>query len=288
MVQPSRTKEVLFDGAASTGPESGGTLATYPSVEAVGEFKLVSSTFNAEYGRSGSGFEVFTTRSGTNQLHGAAYDYFRNNVLDARGFFAAKTPVNRQNEFGVNIGGPVVIPHVYDGHNRTFFYFVYGGFRYRAGQSNQLLSIPTTAYKQGDFSGLTNSSGQIVPIYDPATTRTVNGVVIRDQFPGNIIPANRFSPVSAKILGLYPTPTYPTSLNNFLSVGASQFNRNQYDFKIDHNFTDNSRASVFVYINRESSIDPLLLPQPFSSALDQQRPALWIRANHDWISRRQH
>ena len=123
-------------------------LPTYPSVEAVGEFKLVSSTFNAEYGRSGSGFEVFTTRSGTNQLHGAAYDYFRNNALDARGFFAATTPVNRQNEFGVNLGGPVVIPHVYDGHNRTFFYFVYGGFRYRAGQTNQLLSIPTTAYNR--------------------------------------------------------------------------------------------------------------------------------------------
>jgi hypothetical protein len=280
---PSRTKEVLFDGAASTGPESGGTLATYPSVEAVGEFKLVSSTFNAEYGRSGSGFEVFTTRSGTNQLHGAAYDYFRNNALDARGFFAATTPINRQNEFGVNLGGPVVIPHVYDGHNRTFFYFVYGGFRYRAGQTNQLLSIPTTAYQQGDFSALTNSSGKLVPIYDPDTTRTVNGVVVRDQFPGNIIPQSRFSPVSAKITALYPTPTYASSLNNFLAVGASQFNRNQYDFKIDHNFTDNSRASVFVYINREASIDPLLLPQPFSSALDQQRPAVWIRANHDWI-----
>lgn len=279
----SRTKEVLFDGAGSTGAESGGTLLSYPSVEAVGEFKLVSSTFNAEYGRSGSGFEVFTTRSGTNQLHGAAYDYFRNNVLDARGFFAPTTPVNRQNEFGVNIGGPVVIPHVYNGRNRTFFYFVYGGFRYRAGQTNQLLSIPSLAFRAGNFSQLTDRNGRTVPIYDPATTRIVNGIAVRDQFPNNVIPANRFSQVSANILALYPTPSSPALLNNFLAIGAQQFDRNQYDFKIDHNFSDAHRASVFTYINRENLTDPLLLPQPFSSALLQQRPALWIRANEDWI-----
>jgi hypothetical protein len=280
---PSRAKEVVFDGATATGPESGGTLATYPSVEAIGEFKLVSSTFNAEYGRTGGGFEIFTTKSGANQLHGALYDYLRNNVFDARGFFSTATPVNRQNEFGVNVGGPVFIPKVYNGHNRTFFYFVYGGFRYRAGQTNSLVSVPPAPFKNGDFSQLVDKNGKPVIIYDPSSTRLVNGVTVRDAFPGNTIPATRFSSVSQKILPLLPTPSNSNLTNNFLTVGAQTFDRNQYDFKIDHNFTENNRLSVFTYINRENSIDPLLLPNPLSSALNQSRPALWIRLNHDLI-----
>lgn len=280
---PSRAKEVMFDGATATGPESGGTLATYPSVEAIGEFKLVSSTFNAEYGRTGGGFEIFTTKSGTNQLHGAAYDYLRNNVLDARGFFAKTTPVNRQNEFGVDIGGPVYIPKVYNGRNRTFFYFVYSGFRYRAGSTNSLVSVPPTSFKNGDFSRLVDKNGARVSIYDPNTARVVNGLTVRDPFPNNQIPLQRFSRVSQNILPLLPTPTNGNLTNNFLTVGAQTFDRNQYDFKVDHNFTDNNRLSVFTYINRENNIDPLLLPNPLSSALNQSRPALWIRLNHDYV-----
>jgi len=204
---PSRAKEVVFDGGTASGPESGGTLATYPSVEAIGEFKLVSNTFNAEYGRTGGGFEIFTTKSGTNALHGAAYDYVRNDVFDARGFFSRVTPVNRQNEFGVNLGGPIYIPKVYGGRNRSFFYFVYGGFRYRAGQTNNLISVPPAAFKAGDFSKLVDRNGNLVQIYDPVTTRTVNGAAVRDPFPGNIIPQSRFSSVSKNILPLLPNPT---------------------------------------------------------------------------------
>lgn len=278
---PSRAKEVMFDGATASGPESGGTLATYPSVEAIGEFKLVSSAFNAEYGRTGGGFEIFTTKSGTNQFHGAAYDYLRNNVFDARGFFAIKTPVNRQNEFGINLGGPVSIPKVYNGRNRTFFYFVYSGFRYRAGSTNSLVTVAPTAFKNGDFSQALNGTRGIV--YDPATSRLLNGVTVRDPFPNNQVPIARFSAVSRNILPLLPTPSNGNPTNNFLTIGAQTFDRNQYDFKVDHNFTDNNRLSVFTYINRENNIDPLLLPSPLSSALNQSRPALWIRLNHDYI-----
>ena len=280
---PSRAKEVVFDGGTASGPESGGTLATYPSVEAIGEFKLVSNTFNAEYGRTGGGFEIFTTKSGTNNLHGAAYDYLRNDAFDARGFFSKTTPVNRQNEFGVNLGGPIYIPKVYNGRNRSFFYFVYGGFRYRAGQTNNLISVAPTSFKAGDFSRLVDRSGNVVPIYDPATTRTVNGVIVRDAFPSNIIPQSRFSNVSKNILPYLPLPTNSALSGNFLTVGAQTFDRNQYDFKLDHSFSDNNRLSAFFYINRENSIDPLLLPNPLSGALNQSRPTLWIRLNHDFI-----
>ncbi|MGH9629295.1 MAG: carboxypeptidase-like regulatory domain-containing protein, partial [Bryobacteraceae bacterium] len=123
----SRAKEVLLDGVGSTSPESGGILFTYPSVEAISEFKLLSSNYSAEYGRTGGGFEIFTTKSGTNEFHGALFDYLRNDVFDARGFFAGRTPVNRQNEFGGAIGGPIRIPGLYDGRNKSFFHFVYSG-----------------------------------------------------------------------------------------------------------------------------------------------------------------
>ena len=279
----SRAKEVVFDGGTASGPESGGVLATYPSVEAIGEFKLVSNTFNAEYGRTGGGFEIFTTKSGTNNLHGSAYDYLRNDALDARGFFSRTTPINRQNEFGVNLGGPIYIPKLYKGRNRSFFYFVYGGFRYRAGQTNNLISIAPTSFKVGDFSKLVDRNGNVVPIYDPATTRIVNGVTVRDAFPGNIISPSRFSNVSRNILPLLPNPINGALSGNFLTVGAQTFDRNQYDFKLDHSFTDNNRLSAFFYINRENSVDPLLLPNPLSGALNTSKPTLWIRLNHDYI-----
>ncbi|MCX6620925.1 MAG: carboxypeptidase-like regulatory domain-containing protein, partial [Acidobacteria bacterium] len=132
---PSRGKEVLVDGVASTGIESGGVIpgSARPSVETIGEFKLLRGNFNAEYGRTGGGVEIFTTRSGTNSIHGAAFDFLRNDQFDARGFFQPTVPVNRQNEFGASLGGPVLIPKLYNGRNKTFFFFVYGGYRYRQG-----------------------------------------------------------------------------------------------------------------------------------------------------------
>ena len=131
------------------------------------EFQLLGSNFNAEYGRTGGGFEIFTTKSGTNQFHGAVFDYFRNNVFDSRGFFSPVTPINRQNEYGVAFGGPLWVPKVYDGRTRTFFHFVYSGFRYDASAANTLISVPPLAFRTGDFSSLVNSKGQPVTIYAP-------------------------------------------------------------------------------------------------------------------------
>jgi hypothetical protein len=113
---PSRAKEVLIDGVASTGIESGGVIPGNgrPSVETIGEVKMVRANFNAEYGRTGGGVQIFTTRSGGNDLHGAAFDYLRNDQLDARGFFQRTRQVNRQNEFGATLGGPVLLPKLYN------------------------------------------------------------------------------------------------------------------------------------------------------------------------------
>ncbi|MBS1859132.1 MAG: carboxypeptidase regulatory-like domain-containing protein [Acidobacteria bacterium] len=275
-----RAKEVLVDGAQATGPESGGTVFTYPPVESIGEFKLESSNFSAEYGKTGGGFEVFTTKSGTNQFHGSLFEYLRNDVLDARGFISPKTPVNRQNEFGVAIGGPVMVPK-YNGRNRTFFYFVYDGFRYRAGATNQVLTLPNAAQRAGDFSGLTKG-GAALAVYDPASTTSDGaGGFTRTMFPGAKIPVNRFSKVSAAMLALLPAANTSAATANYTAVGAQTFDRNAVTIKGDHSFNDRNRVSLFAYVSNESSIAPALIEGAMSPALNQQRPARWFRFNYD-------
>ena len=280
----SRAKEVLLDGIGSTSPESGGILFTYPSVEAISEFKLLGSNFSAEYGRTGGGFEVFTTKSGTNRFHGSAFDYLRNDVFDARGFYSKLAPVNRQNEFGFTLGGPVRIPRVYNGTNKTFFHVVYSGFRFRQAASNALISIPPADFRNGDFSKLVDRAGRQVPIYDPGTTRGDGaGGFTRDQFSGNVIPKNRFSAVSAKILPLLPDPSSGGLLNNFLSVGARRFDRDQVDVKIDHSLTDRHRVSAFVYIGTQTAVDPANLPGALNNGLNNEYRSRWARLADDYV-----
>src|SRR6185436_2505482 len=157
---------------------------------------------------------VFTTKSGTNQYHGSLFEYLRNDKLDARGFISPITPVNRQNEFGAAFGGPVRLPG-YNGKNRTFFYFVYDGFRYRAGASNQLLTLPNAAQRSGDFSGLTKG-GVPLAIYDPYSSRPDGaGGFTRDIFPNARIPLNRISKVSAATLALLPQTTNNNATANY-------------------------------------------------------------------------
>ncbi len=278
-----RAKSVLVDGAASTGAESGGTLATYPPVEAIGEFKLVSSNFSAEYGKTGGGFEIFTTKSGTNAYHGSVFEYLRNDKLDARGFIALTTPVNRQNEFGATFGGPVWIPKVYKGKNRTFFYFVYTGFRYAAGATNNVLTVPSVAERGGDFSGKTKA-GVALAIYDPKSTTTdASGNLTRTAFPGAVIPRDRMSAVSVAMLGLLPQPDTKQQTGNYFAVGAQVFNRDVWTLKFDHAFSERNRISVFLYHSTETNLAPENLAGAMSNArLDYRRP-YWARINHDFV-----
>jgi hypothetical protein len=274
---PSRGREILLDGASATSPESGGLLFTYPSVEAIGEFRLVNMNFSAEYGRTGGGYSIYTTRSGTNDLHGSVFDYLRNDAFDARGFFAPTRQINRQNEFGGALGGPIVIPKLYDGRNRSFFHFVYSGFRWRSAPVNELVTLPTAAMRRGDFSAVGR------PIYDPATARTVDGRTVRDQFPNNVIPQERFSTVARNIISLLPANSNNNLTNNFFVTGAQQFDRDQFNIKIDHALSDRNRLSGFVYIGTQQNVEPERLPVPFSGALDEDRRSRWARINHDYI-----
>ncbi len=267
---PSRAKEVLLDGIASTGIESGGVIPgnTRPSVETIGEFRLLRANFNAEYGRTGGGIQIFTTRSGTNVFHGALFDYLRNDKLDARGFFQRVRPINRQNEFGATLGGPLLIPGLYNGKNKTFFHFVYSGFRFRQGAPNTLQSLIPADFRQGDFSRV------LSPIYDRSTGA---------PFPGNRIPAARISSVARNILPLLPTPIDNGLFNNYISVGRAAADSNQYNLKLDHAFSDRNRVNGF--FNRDyllqSDAETIAGPTTPGRATGSQNTI--ARASHDLI-----
>ena len=197
----ARATENVFDGAAfgyAVGHQ--GSQESTPPVEAVQEVKVITTSYSAQYGHTSGGFIEYTSKSGTNTLHGSLYEYFAHDALNAKGFFAlGKTPLRNDN-FGFTLGGPIVIPKVYDGRNRTFFFTNFDWTRFRSGVLPGFgNTTPTDAFKAGDFSALLTGtqvgvdalgrpilSGQI---FNPATTRLVNGVPVRDPYPGNMIPA---------------------------------------------------------------------------------------------------
>lgn len=290
----SGNSEIFIDGAAGSEvnyPDS--VEESGPGIEHVGEFSVVTNSFDAEYGRTGAWFTSVTIRSGTNQLHGSAFDDFANDKLDARSFFQAQRQRVRQNEGGFTLGGPVYIPHVYDGRNRTFFFFGQDLFWMRqAGQGN-LLTIPTTAFRNGDFSSLRDATGAVIPIYDPASTQADgSGSFKRDPFPGNVIPKARFSSAASQMIALMPTPDIAnaTSLNWYNRTGTWPYLDTWVStMKFDHSLSDKQKVSV-TYSNQ---IRPRLLNnQGWGDASpvlegykEQHLHSQMGRINHDYIVR---
>src|SRR5579863_4567659 len=194
--------EVYIEGLplTSAGTESDTrNLAFGISVEAVDQFQVQTSGAKAMY--EGQGVENYVFKSGTNQFHGGVFEYFRNTDFDARGFFAATTPVEHQNEFGGTIGGPVM-------KNKMFFFGSYDGYRYDSASPPGYQSIPTTAERNGNFSAFP----QI--IYDPTSA---SGSKARVPFPGNTIPTNRISTISQSFQSYLPAPTNGSIQNNYLA-----------------------------------------------------------------------
>ena len=200
---------VTLDGTAATVARPDAQVSwgqiNAPSVEALTEFSVESGGFKAETGHASGGTISFVSKSGTNDFHGSAYEFLRNEALDARGFFAAKKAVYKQHDFGVTAGGPVYLPKIYNGRNRTFFFFSYEGFRNRVGATATPYTVPPPEFFTGDLHNWVNASGRMIPIYDPATTTLVNGTYQRMPFPNNQIPQSQFDPV-AKAIAAYVQP----------------------------------------------------------------------------------
>lgn len=232
----ANSQEVYVEGLPITNSVVQGevrTLSLGVSVEAVDQFQLESAGAAVQYG--GMGATNFVLKSGTNKLHGSAYEFFRNTDLDARGFFAATRPPEHQNEFGFNLGGPVV-------RNRIFFFGSYDGFRYRTGTPATLVTVPTRKQRTGDFSDLPTT------IFDPASTANVNGVNTRQPFPNNVIPPTSLSKASLFLEGALPDATSSGIQNNYLGSLPVGFNNWNTTDKVDFNL--NERNTVFVLFSR--------------------------------------
>ncbi len=239
-----------------------------PPPDAIAEFKVQTSSMSAEFGRSGGAVLNVTIKSGTNQLHGTAYEFLRNSALDAKNFFDDPTspiPAFKLNQFGFSVGGPVLIPKVYNGKNRTFFFFDYQGTRIRTGQTF-LATVPPPAWRTGDFSGFNT-------IYDPSTTTTdANGNSTRVPFAGNKIPQSKWDPIAAKLLALFPSPNVPGSIssfgvsNNYLSSPSEPNDTDQFDVRIDHKISD--KDSIFGRFSYSNNTDnpPGPIPPPLDAA----------------------
>ena len=245
------------------------TVIIAPSVEQVREFKVLSGVFSAEFGR-GAGVVSVATKSGSNVLHGTVFEYLRDDAFDARNFFVRKVaqpgggirvdpkpPLNRH-QFGGAAGGPVVIPGVYDGHNRTFFFADYAGLKEKRGLVF-VNTVPTAETRTGNFSNFRDNAGNLIPVFDPLTTRlnpgfdstravsAANPQFLRDAFPGNIIPQGRIHPVGRNIASIYPLPNGAGNFDNFTSTANREVTDNVVSGRIDHKVSD--KASMFVRFN---------------------------------------
>ena len=226
--------QIYYDGIALSRGDLSNDAEVNPSVDAIGEFKLITNNYSAEYAHAMGGVTSFTMKSGTNQFHGTAFEFLRNEKLDARGFFPTVRAPSKQNEWGGTLGGPVVIPKLYNGKDKTFWFFSFDQFYRRGGALGGLNTLPTSRMVQGDFSEL---GGKL--IYDPSSTGAG-----RVPFPGNRIPTNRFSQVSSKMLPFIPAPELPGLVNNSIApLGSPRADERTAGFKIDHQLTSKTRLS---------------------------------------------
>jgi hypothetical protein len=282
--------EVFIDGApGSMGNVRGGIQENGPAVEHVGEFSIITNAFNAEYGRTGTWLTNITIRSGTNELHGSVFNYFANDKLNARSFFQNQRTIVRQNEGGFTVGGPVYLPKIYDGRNKTFFFVGQDLFWNRQAAQGNRLTIPREDFRRGDFSNLRDASG-VIPIFDPVTTRPDGkGGFVRDPFPGNIMPPNRISSIARKMVDLMPPPDLAQlqSENWFNRTGvAPKFDTWVTTIKLDHNVSEKQKMTV----TYSDQTRPRLiagrgwgLDTPLEGFQDQHIDTHTGRFNHDYI-----
>ncbi len=237
----------MLDGIDNNSNDNAGNILR-TNVDAIEEFKVQTSNYSAEFGRSGGAVINATIKSGTNQFHGTVFEFFRNSDLDARGFFEspdqAKAPF-KQNQFGGTLGGPIK-------KNKLFFFGDYQGTRVRAANTD-IATVPTAAEIGGNFSGLlgsqvgTDALGRPVyqgEIFDPASTTMVNGNVVRNPFQGNIIPASRLDSIAHNAAALYPAPTVAgATANNYNFNAPGKDTIDQMDARVDYNISN--RQQIF-------------------------------------------
>jgi len=276
---PNNSLGTRLDGATMNPTSSrlgGATMETQSSSEAVQEVNILTSSFAPEFGAGLGAVVNVVTKSGTNGLHGSVYDYLVNTSLNATPAYLGVKNAIHQNDYGFTAGGPVWIPKVYNGKDKTFFFFSFEEFYQNLLNTTTNSTVPIPAYRNGDFSSLittenrlvstasgpyTDPLGRTIPsgtIFDPASTFTAStGALVRDPFPGNQIPTSRFDPVAAKILALVPQPLGPHA-NQAGSNYLAPYNGSRRSYipsiKVDQNI--GSKLHAAFYFQRTSTSTP--------------------------------
>ena len=274
-----RAQEVLIDGGSALNNESSAVF-NFPSSEMFSEFKMLQSNYSAEYGRVGGGIEIYVAKSGTNWFHGAAFHNMRRDIWNANAWARNANPnpagnfrpKERFNETGGVIGGPVFIPKVYDGRNKTFWFFVIDKDIRPATLGFPVLTVPTALMKRGNF-----TEAGVPVIYDPLTTAGD----VRTPFAGNIIPTSRFSKVAQNLIPLIPDPTQGKLAGNYDFVNTTLYERTIWSLKFDHAFTPTNRVSYF-YSNENELTDAVAnFNGPLGDGLRSYNKPFNHRVNHD-------
>jgi hypothetical protein len=231
--------------------QNGKDFVIQTPVDALGDFKIQTDNYNAEFGRAAGAVLNATVKSGTNQLHGDVWEFLRNDVLDANDYFlnqgGSPRPVFRRNQFGFTLGGPVIIPHLYKGNNKTFFFGDYEGTRSAQGNT-QVGTVPTAAERASGYTNFSDlitlqngnnkadASGKVYPlgtILDPATTTPYGSSYVRTPISGNMIPAGRLDSSATAILNLLPAPRTSTLANNYITAPTNVDTYNNFDIRVD-------------------------------------------------------
>ena len=263
-----RTQSQMFwiDGGAGQNMRLGiGQVDVDPPVDTVQEVKILSNNYSAEYGGSAGGVIIATTKSGTNQLRGSLFEYFRHDALDAHDFFAPVVDGRKQkaqlryNVFGGTLGGPIR-------RDKTFFFVSYEGSRRRTG-TTRFLTVPTELQRRGDFSQTFDARGNLVLIYDPATTSGSS----RTPFSGNVIPQDRLDPVALRLAALYPLPNRPpatiTGANNFGANGTVRLERDNYMVKVEHTIGGNDKITGRYLYNSDNRFETSVFAEPAADTI---------------------
>lgn len=234
--------EVLIDGISNV--RGNRSVVGVPSMESVQEFKVLTNTYDAQYGRTGGGIVTIVSKSGGNAFHGSLFEYFQAEELNANqselNLVGTKKPPMNINTYGFQVSGPMYIPKVFDGRNKLFWILSYEGLRQRSADPGAV-NFPLDAWKTGDFSSLLDSKGNQVKIYDPLTTDSAGN---RQQFAGNRIPVSRINPVAAAVMTYYPSPNSPgspyTHTNNYIYPSRWVADMDAWSGRMDYRINDSN------------------------------------------------
>ena len=302
---PSSSQTINIEGQdASNGFWKQLTQINQAGADAIQEVSIQTSNFAAEYGQAGGGYFNYTMKSGTNQLHGSAYDYLVNTALNAGLPFTVnpsnpnenvRNPIH-QNDFGFTVGGPIVIPKVYNGHDKTFFFVSFEQFRQTNFTTNGIAQVPTAAERNGDFSGDLvpgfilpchgpDPAGQMVcpnEIFDPSSRHVVGGATVANPFSNNMIPSTSFDPTAKIIQNMFPMPNNASPVFNYSIPGFSDYRHTTIpSIKIDQMINSKIKLAGYYSVTKTFSPETNGFTQPFSVATVQDSLAQTVRLNLD-------